>query len=100
MSGLPKKKRGVTMPTVYLTKEAKEAAKRGEMSRALGDALALKKHRERKSVDELAKEAGVARSSMDKLLRGENVRVEVLSMWKILEMAGMSVKKNRGDTVC
>ena len=62
--------------------------------------MALKKHRERKSVDELAKEAGVARSSMDKLLRGENVRVEVLSMWKILEMAGMSVKKNRGDTVC
>lgn len=84
------------MPRVYLTQEAKEAARRGEMSRALGDALAMKKHRERKSVEDLAKEAGIARQSMDKLLRGENVRVEVLSMWKILEMAGMTVKKASG----
>lgn len=88
------------MPTVYLTKEAREDAKRQEMSRALGDALALKKHREKKTVMEMAQEAGVARQSMEKLLNGENVRVEVLSMWKILEMAGMSVKKNKGDTVC
>lgn len=84
------------MPRVYLTQEAKEAARRGDMSRALGDALAMKKNRERMSVGDLAKEAGVARQSMDKLLRGENVRVEVRSMWKILEMAGMTVKRASG----
>ena len=84
------------MPRVYLTQEAKEAARRGELSRALGDALAMKKHRERKSEGDLAKEAGIARQTMDKLLRGENVRVEVLSMWKFLEMAGMHVQKVSG----
>lgn len=83
------------MPKVCLTAAQKERARFEAKSRAMADGLAAFKNKEKLSNDQIGHEIGLSHVTVAKLLDGENVRIPVYTMWKLLALSGIQVKRKQ-----
>ena len=75
-----------------MTGEEKRRWRYERRSRMLGDGLAVYKRRNWLSNEDLAKGLGIGKETVAKLLSGEDVKISIMTVWQLLEVAGLTVK--------
>lgn len=85
------------MPKVILTAAQRRKQRHERRSRSLADGLAAYKSRNRLTNENLADELGVGKNTVTRLLCGEDVKVSVMTCWRLLEVAGLEVKQRSWD---
>ena len=80
------------MPKVLLTQNQKEEERYRRLRKSLGERLATAKHRQQISTEQLAKQLDVGRESVAKLLHGEDVKLTSTTWFRLMDLAGISLK--------
>lgn len=81
------------MPKVYLTEAQRKRARCEAKSRILGDGLAVYKARGHLSNQDIANELGIGRTGVARLISGEDLTMPVYAVWKLLDLAGLEVRR-------
>lgn len=75
-----------------MTEEEKRRARYERRSSMLGDRIAAYKAKHWLSNEDLAKGLGVSRGTVGKIVSGEDVKISIMTVWQLLEVAGLTVK--------
>lgn len=82
------------MPKVLLTEAQRRQARYERRSSILADGLAAYKVRERLTNERLAVDLGIGKNTVTRLLNGEAVSLPIMTYWRLLEIAGIEVKRS------
>ncbi len=81
------------MPRVYLTAEQREAAAIERTKEMLSDGLAVRKRRNRQTYAEMGRDAGITGQTMSRLMAGQDPKMPVSQVLRLLRMAGLTVSR-------
>lgn len=81
------------MPRVSLTEAQRRRSRYERRSGVLADGLAAYKSRARLNNEQLAAEIGVGKNTITRLLSGDDVKLPIMSYWRLLEIAGLNVSE-------
>lgn len=87
------------MPKVLLTHEQRLEDRNKRMRIAIADGLCITKSRSKMNLTEMGAKTGVSRNTMAKLLSGEDVILPMSSLMRVLDMAGLMLKKKVEDVL-
>lgn len=80
------------MPKVYLTDAQRQEAALQSTYQKIADGLAAFRNRKQLNNGQLGDELGINRKSVAKLLHTEALQVDVITLLKVIRLAGMEVK--------
>lgn len=87
------------MPKVLLTHEQRLDDRNKRMRNAIADGLCITKRKTGMNLTEMGEKTGVSRNSMSKILSGEDVILPISSLMRILDLAGLTLKKKVEDVL-
>lgn len=80
------------MPKICLTEEQRRKARYERNQRALADGMAIVKNRTKATNKDMARELGINHETLAKILGAEDVRIGVLTLFRLLDVAGLEIK--------
>lgn len=83
------------MPRIALTAAQREAAKIADRNKALSDGLLIYKAVNRITFAQQAKTLGINPRTLNKVINGESCQLPLSTVWRMLDMAGLSTNKNK-----
>lgn len=87
------------MPKVLLTHEQKLEDRNKRMRIAVADGLCITKRRTKMNLTEMGAKTGVSRNTMAKILSGDDVTLTMSSLMRVIDMAGLTLKKKVEDAL-
>ena len=82
------------MPKIRpLTEEQRIKAKNDAKRRMIGDGLAVFKAKNKLTNKQLGARLGFCNITIAKIVDGENVKVSLDQMWRLLDVAGIEIRK-------
>ena len=85
------------MPKVVLTEAQRRRQRYERRTRTLADGLAAYKSRNRLTNENLAEITGIGKNSITRLLCGEDVKMSMMTYWRLLELAGLDLKQKEKE---
>lgn len=83
------------MAKVALTEAQRRKQRHERRSRTLADGLAAHKSWNRLTNDNIAEELEIGKGTVARLLCGEDVKLSIMTFWRLLELAGLEVVKRK-----
>jgi transcriptional regulator with XRE-family HTH domain len=87
------------MPKVLLTHEQKLEDRNIKLRNAVADNLAVTKRRTGMNMEEMGAKVGISRNAMSKLLSGEDVTMSMSSLIRIIDLAGLTLKRRTEESL-
>lgn len=87
------------MPKVFLTESQRIEQRYADLRDCLGGRLAASMKVNRMKVMETAAALGMSHSTLAKIMRGEDVRLDTTTWLKILDVAGLKLADRRVDVI-
>lgn len=87
------------MPKVLLTHEQKLEDRNIKLRNAVADNLAVTKRRTGMNMEEMGAKVGISRNAMSKLLSGEDVTLPLSSLIRMLDLAGLTLKRRTEESL-
>ena len=81
------------MPKVYLTAAQRQEAKLDRQNKMLGDGLACYKAINKLTLEQIGSGLGMSKTTVMHIIQGKDKRIPIQSFWKLLEMAGLEVRR-------
>lgn len=81
------------MPRVYLTEAQRQEAKLDRQSKMLSDGLACYKAINKLTLEQIGSGLGMSKTTVMHIIQGKDKCVPIQSFWKLLEMAGLEVRR-------
>ncbi|MBC5733801.1 hypothetical protein [Lawsonibacter hominis] len=81
------------MPRVYLTEAQRQQAKYDRQGKLLSDGLACYKALNKLTLTQIGDGVGLSKTTVMHIIQGKDKCVPIQSFWKLLEMAGLEVRR-------
>lgn len=81
------------MPKVLLTHEQKLEDRNIKLRNAIADNLAITKRRTGMNMESMGAKIGISRSTMSRLMAGDDVTMSMSSLIRLLDLAGLTLKR-------
>lgn len=85
------------MARVALTEAQRRKQRCERRSKTLAGGLAVYKNHARITNEDLADELGIGKNTVSRLLSGEDVKISIMTYWRLLEICGLEVRQRNEE---